>query len=265
MVLGELKWGAWLCWVAEQVLFGENFIQADNGEIWEMPACLCICILRYGLASLQGRSFLQKKLYQPEAAFWGKEDVFELVHTWGRAEPSARAECPWQMAGGRAETVNLNLGMRMKSSCWEKKWDEDKAELPTLPRSAVQHLLRIFSRRSKQHFDGEMEEALLLYCRYNFVQHKLYCTGSAKKWYRGKTDGSKQIKSLLRCLSISTGIWLPGDFSRFSFVLSVLDFKHCKYKWIHRMGGNLPSEQNKTCSTLKWWLSACALLCSWHM
>lgn len=39
-----------------------------------------ICILRSGLAGSQGRSFLQKKPHRSEAAFWGREDVFESVH-----------------------------------------------------------------------------------------------------------------------------------------------------------------------------------------
>lgn len=43
-----------------------------------------------------------------------------------------------------------------------------------------------------------------------------------------KQMAANKIKSLLRFLSISADICLPGDCSRFGFVFSVLDFKHCK-------------------------------------
>lgn len=43
-----------------------------------------------------------------------------------------------------------------------------------------------------------------------------------------KQMAANQIKSLLRFLSISTDIWLPGDCSRLGFGFSVLDFKRCK-------------------------------------
>lgn len=32
--------------------------------------------------------------------------MFESVRTGGRAEPSVWAGCPWQVAGGRAETMS---------------------------------------------------------------------------------------------------------------------------------------------------------------
>lgn len=138
------------------------------GGMWEMLCRLVcgICILRCDLAGLQERSFLQKKLHQPEALFWGKEEGFESVRTQGRAEPSAWAECPWQMAGGRTETVSpecwLTGEIRLRGE--EMGWGWSWAPNVTFKScwSAIQHLLRILSRWSKGHFDRESGDALLL-------------------------------------------------------------------------------------------------------
>lgn len=43
-----------------------------------------------------------------------------------------------------------------------------------------------------------------------------------------KQMAANKIKSLLRFLSISTDIWLPGDRSRLGFGFPVLDLKQCK-------------------------------------
>lgn len=89
------------------MLFGQIWGDLRHGPV----ACACgICILSCGLAALWGRSFPQKKLHQPEAAFWGRKDKSECVCTWGMVEPSLWAEHPWQVAGGRAET--------MSPECW---------------------------------------------------------------------------------------------------------------------------------------------------
>lgn len=106
-------------------------------EIWEMPwRFVCgICILRCGLAGLQGR-FLQKKMQQPEAAFWEAKMCLDL----SVCEAGQR---PW-----------APCWLWVKSGWWEKKWGKDEAELPELPLNTwnvVQHLLRIL--RSKTYFD----------------------------------------------------------------------------------------------------------------
>lgn len=191
MVLGELKWGVWLCWMAEQV-FGEDFIQTDIGR---SERCLPVRAFAFwGMALLVCReevfcrgSCTSLKLHSGE----GKMCLNRSIHEAGQSLlHRLNVLGKWQVGPQRPWAVNV--GRQVKSSWWEKDWDEDEAELPTLPWSAVQHLLRILSRWSKKHFDGELEDALLLYCRYNFVQYTLYCIGSAKKWYWEETDGSKQ-------------------------------------------------------------------------
>lgn len=150
----------WPCKVVGQI--SGDFLQANLGGLRVPWRFACgICVLRWGLAALQKR-FLQKKMQEPEAAFW--EERMCLDVSVCKAGQGSWAQC-W---------------LWVKSGWWEKKWGKDEAELPLLPSNTwnvFQHLLRIL--RSKTHFDQNLGDAL--WCGYNFVQYKLYCAGSAKK------------------------------------------------------------------------------------
>lgn len=79
---------------------------------------------------------------------------------------------------------------------------------------------------------------ILSYCNADTTLFHTSCTAlvQPKNDTGEKQMAANKIKSLLRFLSISTDIWLPGDCSRFGFGFSVLNFNIANRRESRRWG-----------------------------